>query len=107
MNFKMKLAAVAAFTALSSSAFAADWDLTTNALAADTIGLISAEMAAANTLAVDGNVALINQETASNIAYIDQTGATNFGAITQEVNDLNTGVIFQIGDNNRAGIVQH
>jgi hypothetical protein len=108
MNIKMKLAAVAAFAALSTSAFAVtDYDVLGNAVAADVLALGQAELAAIGTLAGDGNVAFINQETSSNMAYIDQTGATNFGSITQESTDGNLGVIYQIGDLNRAVIAQH
>lgn len=49
---------------------------------------------------------MIAQESGANVALIDQTGATNFAGISQTTNDANIGYIFQIGDGNRAGIVQ-
>jgi hypothetical protein len=108
MNFKMKLAVVAALSGLMAApAFAVtDYDFSANAAAADVNALAIAEFGAAGTLAGDGNVAFINQEGGANLASIDQAGATNFAAI-QQVSDANIGVIFQIGDGNRANIYQH
>ena len=109
MNFKMKLAALVALSALvSAPAFAAtDIDVTGNAIAADVNGLAQTELAGPGAvLSADGNVAFINQEGAANLAYIDQAGATNFASIVQ-VGDAAIGVVYQVGDANRAAIYQH
>jgi hypothetical protein len=108
MNFKMKLVAIAALSAmLAAPAFAVtEYDFSANAVAADVNAIAVVEFGAAGTLAGDGNVAFINQEGASNIAAIDQAGATNFAAI-QQVGDLAIAVVYQIGDSNRANIYQH
>jgi len=109
MNFKIKLAAVAALSALlAAPAFAVtDYDFSANATAADVNALAIAEFAALGTLAGDGNVAFINQESSTNLASIDQSGATNFAAIQQTTNDGSIAVIYQVGDSNRANIYQH
>lgn len=109
MNFKIKLAAVAALSALMAApAFAVtDYDFSANAAAADVNALAVTEFTTLGTLAGDGNVAFINQESSSNLAAIDQTGATNFAAIQQATNDVNLAVIYQVGDSNRANIYQH
>lgn len=108
MNFKMKLVAIAALSAmLAAPAFAVtDYDVGGNAIAADVNVLAVAEFAAAGTLAGDGNVAFINQEGSTNMAYIDQAGATNFAAV-QQVGDAALAVIYQVGDSNRANVYQH
>lgn len=109
MNFKMKLAAVAALSAvLATPAFAVtDYDVVANLAGADVNLLAQGEFVAIGTLAGDGNVAFINQETSGNMAYIDQLGATNFASIVQATNDGALGVIYQIGDLNRAAINQN
>ena len=108
MNFKMKLVAIAALSAmLAAPAFAVtEYDFSANGVAADMNGIAIAEFAALGTLAGDGNVAFINQEGGLNLASIDQLGATNFAAI-QQVGDAAIAVIYQIGDSNRANIYQH
>jgi len=108
MNFKMKLAAVAAFAALSTSAFAVtDYDVVGNLVGADVNVLAQAEFAAIGTLAGDGNVAFINQESTGALAYIEQTGNLNFASIVQVTGSGDIGVIYQTGDTNRAAIYQH
>jgi len=107
MSFKLKFAAVAVFASLfASSAFALDYAVDNANVAADSNALAIAEFTA-TTLAADGNVAIINQESSGNAAFIDQSGATNFAAIQQATNDSNMGVIYQIGDSNKASIYQH
>ena len=107
MSFKLKFAAVAVLASLfASSAFAVDYAVDSNAVAADVNALAVAEFTS-TTLAADGNVAFINQESSGNAAFIDQSGATNFASIQQGTNDSNMGVIYQIGDANKAAIYQH
>lgn len=106
MNFKSKLAAFAALIAVSSASFAIDLDVTTVATVDDVAALAQGEFAAAGTVGFEGNAALIVQEGASNLAYVDQTGSLNFAAIAQGTNDANLGTIWQIGDENRATIIQ-
>lgn len=108
MTFKLKLAVVALAALASTSSFAVtDYDPSANAVAADVQGLAVAEFTALGTLAGDGNVAFVTQETSANLAYIDQSGGTNFAVIAQSANDANLGVVYQIGDSNRAAIYQH
>jgi hypothetical protein len=108
MNFKMKLVAIAALSALlAAPAFAVtDYAVDGNAIAADVNVLAIAEFAAIGATAGDGNVGFINQEGSTNMAYIDQAGATNFAAV-QQVGDAALAVIYQIGDSNRANVYQH
>jgi hypothetical protein len=109
MNIKLKLAALAALATLAAApAFAVtDYDVTGNAAGADVIGLAQAEFVALGTIAGDGNVAFVNQESAGNMAYVDQSGATNFATVVQMTNDVNLAVVYQIGDANRAAVYQH
>jgi hypothetical protein len=104
MNRFVKAIAVAA-TLFAGVAQAADLDLTLITDADSAIELATAEFAAANTIAADGNAAFIVQSAADGQAYINQTGATNFAVIVQQV-DASVAVILQSGDNNRALIVQ-
>ncbi len=110
MNFKTKLVAIAALSAMfAAPAFAVtDYDFTANATnAAGEMAAIAATEFGAVTLSGDGNVAFINQETSGNMASIDTAGATNFAAIQQGSTDGNLAVIYQIGDSNRANVYQH
>ena len=108
MSIKLKLAAVAAIAALATPAFAVtDFAVDGNAVGADVNALSVAEFAAIGTLAGDGNVAFVNQESANNMAYVDQSGATNYASVVQTTNDVNLAVVYQIGDANRAAVFQH
>ena len=107
MNFKMKLAAVAAFAALSAPVFAADLSPLADWAGADAVAALAvAEFAAAGTSTDLGNFAIVSQTGGTNVGYIEQVGATNFAVVSQAT-DANTGVIFQTGDSNQAAIVQH
>jgi len=77
------------------------------------IDSVVADLAAAEIVAValsaDGNVALVKQEATgeSNTGYIYQEGTKNFAAIVQTAGvAANVAVVSQLGDGNRAYIVQ-
>lgn len=108
MNFKMKLAAIAALSAmLAAPAFAVtdvtlEDGATTTAAALNDIAVIEFGKV---TVSGDGNYAQIGQEGGANLAYIDQAGGNNFASIAQ-TNDAAIATIYQLGDANRAAIVQ-
>ena len=108
MNRFVKTVAVAA-ALFAGAAQAADLDLT--AAFDDTAVALAAvnEFASPNTLATDGNVALIAQSGDLGQAHIfqDGTGTTNFAAIVQGTTSASAiAVISQAGANNRAYIAQ-
>ena len=114
MNFKLKLALVAAAAALLAAPASADvgdtnLDATTVATAAAVNELAVAELAAAPVLSAAGNFAVIAQEGSGGlVALIDQTSVTgfNFAAIGQASATPDVAAITQVGDGNRASIQQ-
>lgn len=110
MNFKLKLALVAAAAALlAAPAFAENLDTTTVATAAAVNELAVGELASAPALSAEVNYAVIAQEGVGGlIAYIDQTSLTggNFASIAQASLTADVAAITQVGDGNRAAIFQ-
>ena len=115
MNFKLKLALVAAAAALLAAPAFADvgdtvLDATTVATAAAVNELAVAELAsAAQIMSLAGNFAAIAQEGSGGlIALIDQTSVSgfNFAAIGQASATPDVAAITQVGDGNRAAIYQ-
>jgi Curlin associated repeat len=121
MNFKMKLAAVAAFSALATSAFASEQigDYSTVAAAEMSVegaGILAEAGATVSTVfdgfAFDdaGNAALIYQTGTLNLAYIEQTtdAAGNYAYISQVSEDkADVAAVYQAGTNNRAVVNQY
>jgi Rieske Fe-S protein len=77
------------------------------ATAAETVSELAEKEIAAVGLSADGNVQLVRQlsDNAENTAFIYTKGTNNFAAIDQSV-VANVAVISQIGDGNRAFILQ-
>jgi len=115
MNFKLKLALVAAAAALlAAPAFAdigdANLDGTTVATAAAVNDLAVAELTVGAAYLV-GNVALIAQEGSGGlVALIDQTSTGlsggNWASIAQASATPDVAAITQVGDGNRAAVFQ-
>ena len=110
MNFKLKLALVAAAAALlAAPAFADNIDGTAVATAAAVNELAVGELAADAVLSANGNYALIAQEGSGGLtALIDQTSVTggNFASIAQASATPDVAAITQVGDGNRAAVFQ-
>lgn len=110
MNFKLKLALVAAAASLlAAPAFAANFDVTTAASAVAVNELAVAELAVDAVLSAEANFAVIAQEGAAGLtAYIDQTSVAggNFASIAQASATADVAAITQVGDGNRAAIFQ-
>jgi hypothetical protein len=120
MNFKMKLAALAAISALATSAFAGEQigDYTSVAAAEMSVegaGLLATSGETVSTVfdafaqGDTGNAALIYQTGTLNLAYVETTAdaAGNIAYISQISEDkLDVAAVYQAGANNRAVINQ-
>ncbi len=113
MTIKMKLAALAALTALATSAFAgSNLEVIGTLQDADLNGAEAQLVAVDSTLtaltAAAGNLASITQVTGSNLAYVEQTADVgNIAIVSQSVADDNSTAIYQAGSANRALVYQH
>lgn len=117
MKFQFKkLAAVAAFSMIAGSSFAASFDLATAALDVATSPDFLTRSAAITAIAIttptayDDNVAVVNQGELGgpNFAYVDQSGgAGNFAAVMQDGTNPASAVVLQVGSLNRAIVNQH
>ncbi len=115
MTIKMKLAALAALTALAAPAFAAgNLAALANAVDAELLGATEAPAVLADATAgtiftdVTGNTAVVTQTTGTNVAYVEQSADVgNIAFVSQSTADDNGASVFQAGAGNRAAVYQH